>query len=173
MKIFDKNKSWPSIILITCLGIIIYSNTFNCSFHYDDFHYIVDNPFISNLRNLLIHWEFYPCRFITFLSIAINHHFSKFNVFGYHVFNLGLHVVSAILIWWLTILTLSTPGMKKNKISEHADLIALFAGLIFVSHPLQTEAVTYIWQRSTSMAALFYLTSLCLYVKARLFVCSR
>ena len=47
--------------------------------------------------------------------------------------------------------------MKENKITQHANLIALFAGLVFVSHPLQTEAVTYILQRAASMATLFYL----------------
>ena len=65
-------------------------------------------------------------------------------------------------------MTLSTPAMKENKITQHANLIALFAGLVFVSHPIQTEAVTYIWQRAASMAALFYLASLCFYVKSRL-----
>ena len=58
--------------------------------------------------------------------------------------------------------------MKEDKITRHAGLIALFAGLVFVSHPPQTEAVTYIWQRATSMVAFFYLASLCLYVKSRL-----
>jgi tetratricopeptide (TPR) repeat protein len=58
--------------------------------------------------------------------------------------------------------------MKDNKITQHANLIALFAGLIFVSHPLQTEAVTYIVQRAASMATLFYVATLCLYVKSRL-----
>ena len=171
MKIFDQNKSWPSIILITSLGIIVYSNTFFCSFQFDDWHYIVGNSFITSFQNLLTHWQFYPCRFITFLSIVLNYHFNGLNVFGYHLFNLAIHLASAILVWWLTILTLSTPAMKEDKITEHAHLIALLIGLVFVSHPLGTESVTYIWQRATSMAAMFYLASLCLYVKARLFVC--
>ena len=56
----------------------------------------------------------------------------------------------------------------KSKVIPHAGLIALFAGLIFVSHPIQIEAVTNIWQRAASMAAFFYIASLCLYVKSRL-----
>jgi tetratricopeptide (TPR) repeat protein len=74
----------------------------------------------------------------------------------------------AILVWWLVLLTFSTPAMKEEKIARHANIIALFAGLIFVSHPVQIEAVTYIWQRAASMAAFFYLASLCFYIKARL-----
>ena len=161
-----------AIIIISFLGIIIYSNTFNCSFQFDDLHYIVENSFIRTFQNFLTHWQFYPCRFIPFLSIAINYHFSGLNVFSYHVFNLIVHLASAILVWWLTLLTLSTPAMKENKITQHVNLIALFAGLVFVSHPLQTEAVTFIWQRTASMAAMFYLASLCLYVKSRLLATS-
>ena len=58
--------------------------------------------------------------------------------------------------------------MKKDKITTHAGPVALLAGLIFVSHPVQTQAVTYIVQRAASMAALFYLASLCFYVRSRL-----
>ena len=68
-----------------------------------------------------------------------------FHVFGYHLFNLSLHLISACLVWWLTLLTLSTPAMKTDKISQHANIISLLAGLVFVSHPVQTEGVTYIW----------------------------
>jgi len=150
------------------LGIIIYSNTFFCTFQYDDKIYIIDNLAIRNIHDLLNILKYCPCRFVTFLSIAFNYHFHQLHVFGYHLFNLAVHLGSAFFIWWLTLLTLSTPVMKEDKISRHANLIALLAGLVFVSHPLQTEAVTYIWQRTTSMAALFYLLSLCLYVKSRL-----
>ena len=161
-----------AIIIISCLGIIVYSNTFLASFQFDDFQYIVDNLFIKNFHNLITHWQFYPCRFLTFLSIAVNYHFNGLNVFGYHLFNLITHLVTAILVWWLTLLTLSTPAMKEDKITGHAHLIALFSGLVFVSHPVQTEAVTYIWQRTASMAAMFYLASLCFYVKSRLLATS-
>ena len=82
--------------------------------------------------------------------------------------NLAVHLATAILVWWLTLLTLSTPAMKENKITQHTNLIAFFVGAVFVSHPVQIEAVTYIWQRASSMVTLFYLASLCLYVKSRL-----
>jgi protein O-mannosyl-transferase len=157
-----------SIFLITCLGIIVYSNTLHCSFEFDDFVYIINNFNIRNLHNFLNIWEFYPCRFVTFLSFAFNYHFNGLNVFGYHLFNLSVHLISAILVWWFTLLTLSTPAMKEQKIAHHADSIALFIGLIFVSHPIQIEAVTYISQRTASLATLFYIASLCFYVKSRL-----
>ena len=167
-----KNKPL-SIIFIFCLGILVYSNTFFCSFHFDDFRFIVDNPFIKNINNLQNIWQYYHGRFFVFLSIALNYHFNGLHVFGYHLFNLAVHLASAILVWWLTMLTLSTPAMKENKITQHANIISLFAGLVFVSHPVQIEAVTNIWQRAASMVALFYLASLTFYVKSRLLQADR
>ncbi len=157
-----------SIIIISCTGILAYLNSFHCSFHFDDITAFVNNPFIKNIHDLSNIWEYCPCRFITFLSLALNYHFGQLHVFGYHLFNLAVHVSAAFLVYWLALLTFSTPVMKEEKITRHANLISLLAGLVFVSHPVQTEAVTYIWQRAASMAALFYLASLCLYVRSRL-----
>ncbi len=160
-------KTAFSIALITIVGGIAYSNSTLCSFHFDDFRFIAGNPVIKNLQDLISIWNYYPCRFIAFLSFALNYHFHHLNVFGYHLINITIHLLTAILVWWLTLLTLSTPIFKNDKITRHTDLIALFTGLVFVSHPLQTEAVTFIWQRTASMATMFYLASLCLYVKSR------
>jgi protein O-mannosyl-transferase len=160
-------KSALSIALITFLGVIIYYNSLHCSFHFDDFRFIVDNAAIKNIYDLLSIWNYYPCRFVTFLSLALNYHFQQLNVFGFHLFNLTIHLITALLVWWLTLLTLSTPIFREDKIARHANLTALFAGLVFVSHPVQTEAVTFIWQRTASMATMFYLASLCLYIKSR------
>lgn len=157
-----------SMLLICCLGVIVYSNTLYCSFHFDDALSITNNSAIKNIHNLQNIWNFLPRHFILELSFALNYYFDKLNVVGYHLFNLAVHLGSAILVWWFTILTLSTPAMKENKIAQYADFIALFAGLIFVSHPIQTEAVTYIVQRAAAMSTLFYLASLSLYVKSRL-----
>ena len=157
-----------AIILISCLGIIVYANTFYGPFHFDDTVFIISNFAIRNIHKPLNIWQCFPCRFVTLFSFAINYHFSKLNVFGYHLFNLMVHLCSAILVWRLVVLTLSTPAMRGDRIIRHTNLIALLAGLVFVSHPVQTEAVTYIWQRAASLATLFYLASLCFYVKSRL-----
>ena len=42
------------IILISILGVIVYSNSFNCSFQFDDDVYIINNYVIRNIQNLLI-----------------------------------------------------------------------------------------------------------------------
>lgn len=163
----DKEKIF-ALIVLCCIGAAIYSNTFQSAFYFDDEDSIVKNINIRNLNNLRTIWDYFPTRFITYLSLAFNYHFHKLNVFGYHLFNLAVHLGGGILVWLLTLLTLSTPEMKNKGIAAHAKPIALFSGLVFITHPIQTQAITYIIQRTASLAAFFYLGSLTLYVKARL-----
>lgn len=167
-RIFNEKYRFLVIGTLLLLGALIYSNTFHSSFHFDDFRSITDNPAIKNVLNLPAIWNSWPTRFITYLSLAINYNLGRLDVFGYHLFNFLVHLCNAIMIWWLVLLTFSTPVMRGEKISRHARLIAFFASLIFIAHPIQTQAVTYVIQRATSLAALFYLLSLNLYVKSRL-----
>ena len=61
----------------------------------------------------------------------------------------------------------STQALKGNKISKDKNILAFLTALLFVSHPLATESVTYIIQRLAALATMFYLLSLTLYTKAR------
>ncbi|MFC1528857.1 tetratricopeptide repeat protein [Candidatus Latescibacterota bacterium] len=156
------------LFIIGTLGIIIYSNSFDCSFHLDDFSSITDNSAIRDIYDVRTIWNFLNRRFVTYYTFALNYHFHGLDVSGYHVVNVFVHIVTSMLVWWLTLLTLSTPVMRGKIISKHKKLLALGCGLIFVSHPIQTQAVTYIVQRLTSLATLFYIASICFYLKARL-----
>ena len=158
-----------AVIILCSLGIIIYSNTFQSPFQFDD-DVFVRNLSLRDLSNIGAIWNYWASRFITFFTFALNYHFGRIDVFGYHLVNLVIHLGSAIAVFWLIRLILSTPAMKGDKLAGHTDLIAFFGALIFVSHPIQTESVTYIFQRSTSLAGFFYLFSLCLYIKSRLLV---
>ena len=164
------NQRYRLFVLISIIacGFLIYSNTFTCSFHFDDQTSIVQNRAIRNILDLRAIWNFWPDRFITYLSVAFNYHFHQLNVVGYHLFNLVVHLTSSILVWWFVLLTFSTPVMKGEKIAQHADILAFFAGMIFLTHPIQTQAVTYIIQRASSLAALLYLASLSFFIKSRL-----
>ncbi len=157
-----------AVVSVCVLGIFVYSNTFHSPFHFDGERCIAENVSIRNLTHLRAIWDYWPTRFTTFLSLAFNYHFNGLRVFGYHVVNLVVHLTSAIVVRWFIILTFCTPAMKNKEITRHAKSIAFFAGLLFVAHPIQTQAVTYVIQRATSMATLLYLTSLSLYIKARL-----
>jgi tetratricopeptide (TPR) repeat protein len=156
-----------SILLICLVGVIDYSNSFDCSFHFDDIPTIEENVAIRSLSNIKAWWGVYPSRPIGYLSFALNYHFHRLDVWGYHLVNLAIHIVNALLVWWLVMLTMATPVMRGQPISRHKRSMALFTALLFVSHPLAVQSVTYIVQRLASLAALFYLLSLALYVRGR------
>jgi protein O-mannosyl-transferase len=151
------------------VGVIAYSNSFDCSFHLDDFSIIANNSAIRNLSDIMDWWKLVPTRrAIGYLSFALNYRFNGLDVWGYHLVNLAIHIFNSLLVWWLVMLTMATPAMRTQPISRHKELIALFTALLFVSHPLATQSVTYIVQRLASLATLFYFLSLALYVKGRL-----
>src|SRR3989338_5829211 len=155
-----------TFLLTTVSAFLIYSNTFSSPFHFDDTPNIVEN---YKLRDLSIFWPPSDTRYIGSLSFALNYYFSGLNVFGYHLVNIIIHIINSILVWWLVILTFRTPVMERiNTNPQLRYFIAITASLLFVSHPIQTQAVTYIVQRFASLATLFYLLSLTLYIKAKL-----
>ncbi len=157
-----------AVTLISILGIIAYSNSFDCSFHFDDDNTIVNNTAIHDISDLKAIWNINNRRCIGYYSFALNYHYNKLDVFGYHVVNLTIHIITSILVYWLVILILSTPVMRQDSIARNKRSLALICGLLFVCHPLQTQAVTYITQRFASLATMFYIASLCFYVKGRL-----
>ncbi len=154
--------------IIVVLGIIIYSNSFNCSFHFDDLNSIINNSAIKDLSNFKAWWNYSSGRPIAYFSFALNYHFGQLNVWGYHIVNLIIHLTTACIVMWLTQLIFSTPTLKDSPIRKHKKTFALLTALLFLSHPLATQSVTYIVQRMASMVAMFYLLSVALYIKGRL-----
>ena len=178
-KIF--NRTLLAISLIVVLGVIAYSNTFHVPFIFDDHTSITGNPVIKNLKNFFVGtsgYDYNPRRFLPYLSFAVNFHFDGLNVVGYHLFNLAVHIGCALLVYTLLRLTFRTPYFQdklqasrfklQSLTSQPSTFIPLLTALLFVAHPVQTQAVTYIVQRMTSLATFFYLLSLILYIQARL-----
>ena len=159
---------WSSLTVIAIACVVAYSNSFGCTFHLDDTVNIVDNSHIRNLWNFADIWLHDKSRFIAKLSFAINYHLGGLNVWGYHLVNLLIHIFNAFLVWWLIRLIFSSPAIINNNPSLYKNQIAFFAALLFVVHPLATQSVTYIVQRMASLVTLFYLLSICTYVKGRL-----
>jgi len=158
------------------LGFFLYSNTFDSPFLFDDTVFIVENTHVhmqeltakriaQSLSGPL--WN----RPLTMFSFALNYYFGRFDVWGYHMVNTLIHILTGILLFFLLNITLiidnNRSSNKSYKISNPTG-IALFAALLWFVSPICTQAVTYIFQRGHSMAAMFYLLSICLYVKGRL-----
>src|ERR1035438_772336 len=161
-------RDLAGIGVIILLGIIIYSNSFGCSFHFDDFQNFVDNAKIRNLSDINAWWHYYPSRHVSIFSFVLNYHFFKLDVRYWHLINLVIHLINACLVGYLTVLIFSSPFMKNREITKEKKMLAFFTALLFVSHPLATQSVTYIVQREASLVAMFYFLSLVLYMKARL-----
>jgi tetratricopeptide (TPR) repeat protein len=81
------------------------------------------------------------------------------NVHGYHVVNLAIHLCSALLLFGLVRRTLSLPSLR-NPLAGIASACAFAVSLIWAVHPLNTEAVVYVTQRTESMMAMFYLLTM-------------
>ena len=166
------------MLVIIVLGTAIYSNTFDVPFLFDDLNNIVDNQQIRVA-------EFSPAKFynaaiesraprpVSYFSFALNYYFGGYDVSGYHAVNLLIHLLNGILVYLLATLTFrlslgGNQGKLDTQNSQSVNWLALFAACLFVAHPLQTQAVTYLVQRMTSLATLFYLLSLWLYIHGRL-----
>lgn len=156
-----------AVALLLFVGACLYAHTLKAPFEFDDV-FLVNTPLIKNLRNLTLIWQAWPTRFLNLLSFALNYHFSRLQVESYHLVNIAIHLGNALLVWWWARLLCSTPFLRQTPLFAHRHLVALGTGLLFVAHPVQTESVTYIYQRVTSLAAFFYLLAICLYMKARL-----
>lgn len=180
------HPSWPRFLplFILMIGTAVYSNTLHASFVLDDVSYVLQSPAVKDFR---YYWDSaladraiaqkrldqnFPSRKLAFLTFALNHRLHGPRVEGYHVVNLLIHLGNGLLVYGLVLATLRTPlfrGREQN-IAPGPDrhLMALFAALFFVAHPVQTQAVTYISQRFTSLATMFYLLSLVFFVRWRL-----
>ncbi|MEF9427495.1 MAG: hypothetical protein L0956_10155, partial [Candidatus Mariimomonas ferrooxydans] len=164
------------MVLIIVLSLLAYSNTFQGSFSFDDGRFIVKNPVVKDLSyftessKLMGHHIHYVLknRFMGYFTFALNYKLHGLDVTGYHIFNLLIHIINALLVYLLVIISFKTHFLNKSPIKGYSGYIALSAALLFACHPVQTQAVTYIYQRVTSLATLFYLLSLVMYIKARL-----
>jgi hypothetical protein len=163
------HKSIIHIVLILICILFAYSSTYDVPFILDDVRNIVKNPKIRDLSYFFEIDALRPSRYLGFLTFALNFHVHGLDVVGYHAVNLTIHIINALLVYALVLLTLKTPWLRDRFGTNHLiPYLPLGAGLLFAVHPLQTQAVTYIVQRFASLATLFYLGSLVLYSRARL-----
>ncbi len=153
-----------SLTVVVAATALVYSNTLRGSFHFDDVTSIVQSRSVHDL------WTFWPpsgARWLGSLSFALNYRAGGLDPSGYHLVNLLIHVANALLVHALVRLVLRTPAL-----GDVGPLVGRYlpvsASLLFGVHPLATQAVTYVAQRFTSLATLFFLGSLCLYLLARL-----
>lgn len=154
--------SWLSAWLpaLPALAVIcLWWPSLTASFQFDDWNVIVNEP---RVHSLAAWWQSMPgIRPLLKLSYALNYSLDA-GPSGFRLVNILIHAVSATLVWSL----LRTRGIRAGLSEMTASHAALLAALLFALHPVQTEAVTYISGRSSSLAACFCLLSMYCWVRS-------
>jgi len=156
-----------SIAFLAIVTALIYANSLPNSFHYDDFHGIVYNPAIRDLRNTLAYFtdpstlslaDYVDWRPVLQLTYAIDYALWGPNATGFRILNLLLHAASAILVYLIFAETTDAHSERQSSgFRWQMRGAALVAATLFSVHPANSQAVHYIWARSALFAAFFYL----------------
>ncbi len=147
---------WP-VLLLTVAGAAVYLNSFKGVFMFDDFANIVERARIHQL------WPVWPLlaarRPAVELSLAINYAVGGLDLWGYHFVNLLIHILAGLTLFGVIRRTLLR-RQSNQELGQAPLWLAFVIALIWLVHPIQTQSVTYIIQRSESMMGLFYLLTL-------------
>ncbi|MCB0804397.1 MAG: tetratricopeptide repeat protein [Bacteroidales bacterium] len=171
---FSTSGGWkPGVTMVAVfaiLSILIYSNSFDSPFQFDDTLQILAKDRVNDLSQFasLSEWVKVSKRPVSFFSFALNFYFSEYEVYSYHLINLIIHILAGIAVFLLVLQLFRTPVMKTSTLLDYRYPMAFFTALIFLTHPIQTQAVTYIVQRMTSLSALFYFLAVFFYAEARM-----
>jgi protein O-mannosyl-transferase len=143
-----------------------YLSCLRVPFLLDDPAALVTNPSIRSLATALFPGPGLPTsgRPLLNLSFALSRALGGPSPLAYHLGNLAIHALAALVLFGLVRRTLAAP-LKPPRYRPDATGIALCCALLWALDPVQTEAVTYLSQRAESLMGLFYL--LAVYAFAR------
>lgn len=148
------------VVLLLC-GLIPYVNSFRVPFLYDDIGGIVENPSIRSLGNLQTVLLPPPAttvsgRPILNATFAVNYAISQLDVWSYHAFNLLIHLCAGLTLFGLLRKILCSARLPED-VRNRALLLSAVSAAVWLTHPLQTQSVTYIVQRAESLVGLLLL----------------
>ena len=181
--------------LLVAATIAIYANSFTASFHLDDVHFILDRDVMSSAETYLSTHISRPFAALTFWLNAQVAQGGPYDLrpilvtgglvpLPFHVVNLAIHIAAGLTLFGLVRWTLGLPSLSDppsvsaSAIARRpfrllpaptrgsADGLAFAIALLWLVHPLNTMAVTYITQRCESMMGMFYLLTLYCYLRA-------
>ncbi len=156
-----------AVALVLAVVGIGYANSLHGEFHLDDQNITADSALhLRELSAASLGKAVWHRRPVASLTFALNYYWGEHDVFGYHLLNIAIHAATALALYALLLLVFRLPRPRET-IGDLRAPLALGASLLWAAHPVQTQAVTYIVQRMTSLAALFYLLALIAYLKGR------
>jgi len=152
-----------SIALIIILGFLVYCNSLGNEFIWDDSKLVKNNEYIknwSNIKNIFTTSvgegagrESRLYRPFQIFTYKVDYSLWGLNAAGYRLTNILLHILVALSLYWFI------------NILYDDKILSLFTSMLFVAHPIHTEAVTYISGRTDPLSALFILLCLICYIK--------
>ncbi len=158
--------------LIVAAVVAVYTNSLHAPFVFDDLPGIVENQTIRHLGDLRTVLaapsnvgSSANSRPLFNLSLALNYAAGGLNPTGYHAVNLALHALAALALFGLVRRTLLLPSFQPRW-GTLALPVALGSALLWAVHPLQTETVTCVIQRTEGLVGLIYLFTCYGFVRA-------
>jgi len=162
---FNPSSRWYYLLrwlVLVLLGSAIYAQTFGFNFVFDDNYFLFNTSYIRSFEHINQIWANYPkTRLLGVYSFAFNYHLNQLNPQGYHIFNFVIHLIAAGLVWALASVLFKIAGKPSQE-------LPFVIAVLFLVHPCQTQAVSYIAQRFESMATVFYLGSIYSYLCGRM-----
>jgi protein O-mannosyl-transferase len=162
--------SLAAMAVIGCALLIVYGRAWNSPFVFDDSLSILQNPSLVRLWPLMSDQQ-HPGplnppkdlptsgRPLVNLTFALNYHFGGLDPLGYRLFNLIVHFLSAIFVA-LIVKRILTLDFFAERFSFTSGQLAFFSALLWAVHPLNTETVVYVTQRTELMVGFFYLATI-------------
>jgi len=159
------NQNLIAILIIFQLSFIIYIPSFFAPMVFDDNLHFIDQETIKSFDKYssFSYWADINNRPFSFLTFSLNYLTGGLKVFGFHLVNLIIHIAFGIACFFLSKRLLLFTEIDRKKIN----VISLFIALVCIAHPIQTQAVTYIIQRMTCLAALFFVLAILSYIEGR------
>jgi tetratricopeptide (TPR) repeat protein len=156
-------------LLIAC-GVFVYWNAMSAPFVLDDASAIVDNQSIQRIWPPSVPLQPPPetpvaRRPLVNLSFAANHAAGGLDPRGYRAVNLAIHLLTSLVLFGVVRRTLRLPALAPI-FGDDATGVAWVSALLWMLHPLNSEVVDYVAQRSESMMGLAYLLTLYCAIRA-------
>ena len=144
------------LLSICIITLFAYSPSLFVPYYLDDFLSIPNNPVFVDASFTSL-FNVYGMRAIAYASFYLNYLISPDNTLSFHITNLAIHLINGFLIYKLYFVLCDYLKISRYKLF----IIAVVA--MWLLHPLNTQAVTYIVQRLASLVTLFVLASLVTY----------
>jgi tetratricopeptide (TPR) repeat protein len=153
----SRRKAWLLALTLLAATFVAYQPVWHAGFIWDDDDYVTKNQALHSADGLQRIWsrpgttvQYYP---LVFTSFWVEYHLWGLQPLGYHLVNVILHAVNAVLLWCV-LRRLGLPG-------------AWWAAGIFALHPVNVESVAWVTERKNTLSGVFYLLTALAWLRFR------